>query len=80
MSKHSCCLGFFLTAAVSGGVGIRSPTWTTAGCCIFFLLIAFVCSHPTFECYINIHVKCIIYNVNVYFLGYYLHSCCLCVF
>ena len=25
-----------LTAAVSGGVGIRNPTWTTAGCCIFF--------------------------------------------
>ena len=36
MIKHSCCLGFFLIAAVSGGVGIRSPTWTTAGCCIFF--------------------------------------------
>ena len=28
----------------------------------YFLLVAFVCSHPTFECYI-IHVKCIIYNI-----------------
>ena len=63
MIKHSCCL-CFLTAAVSGGVGIRSPTWITAGCCIFFLLVAFVCSHPTFECYI-------IYMLNVLFTMYF---------
>ena len=44
-----------------------------------FFLIAFVCSHPTFECYIYIHVKCIIYNVNC-IIFIYLHSCCLCFF
>ena len=71
--------GVFLIASISGGVGIRSPTCTTTGCCIFFLLIAFVCSHPTFECYIYIHVKCIIYNVNVLFLCI-IHIHVVCVF
>ena len=42
MIKHSCCL-LFLTTAVSVGVG-----WVLH----IFLLVAFVCSHPTFECYI----------------------------
>ena len=52
----------FLTAAVSGGVGIKVPPGPQLGAA-YFLLVAFVCSHPTFECYIYIHVKCIIYNV-----------------
>ena len=43
----------------------------------YFLLITFVCSHPTFECYIYIHVKSIIYNVNVLFLCIiYIHVVC----